>query len=91
VASDELNEPFEAVIYARQESNFSAALEREEHVRIARSMTSNSTVGNLLVAALGARCSSKNPMVGLVDHNPNRPPVIAQGHEVRLRAVARHR
>jgi DNA invertase Pin-like site-specific DNA recombinase len=65
VASDELNEPFETVLYARRESSFSQVLEEQERARLVAGTEEPHTLGDLLVAALGTKCSSKNPMVEL--------------------------
>lgn len=64
VFSDELNEPFETVIYARRASSFSEALEQAE-ARLTAGDEQPQALGDLLVAALGSPCSSKNRMVDL--------------------------
>ncbi len=69
VARDELNEPFETVIYARRASSFSEALEQAE-ARLAAGPEEPQALGDLLVAALGSPCSSKNPMVEVAGIEP---------------------
>lgn len=64
VARDELNEPFETVIYARRESSLSRALEQAE-ARLTAGSDEPQALGDLLVVALGSSCSSKNRMVEL--------------------------
>ncbi len=70
VASDELNEPFEAVLYARRESGFSEALERQERTRLKAGTSVDQTLATLLNTALGAKCSSKDAMVELWGFEP---------------------
>ena len=48
VATDELNEPFETVLYARRESSFSEALERQEGVRLTADTLDEATRVDLL-------------------------------------------
>ena len=63
IAADELNEPFETVIYARRESSLKEALEQAETRRAANNEQPQA-LGDLLVAALGVKCSSNDRMVG---------------------------
>lgn len=63
IAAEELNEPFETVLYARRESGFSEALERQEGARLTADTLSGATRADLLVTALGAQCSSKTALV----------------------------
>jgi site-specific DNA recombinase len=69
VARDELNEPFETVIYARRESSLSEALEQAE-ARLAAGSEQPQALGDLLVAALGSPCSNKNRMVEVAGIEP---------------------
>ena len=70
VAREELNEPFETVLYARRASSFSEALEQAEARLMEAGQTEPLVTGDLLVAALGARCSSKDRMVELRGFEP---------------------
>jgi hypothetical protein len=58
------------VLYARRESRLSKALGRQEHARLSAGSSRDRTPGNLLVNALEARCSSKNPMVEVAGIEP---------------------
>jgi hypothetical protein len=78
VASDELNEPFETVLYARRESSFSETLEQQEHARWSARNTKPQALGDLLVTPLGTPCSSKNLWWRWRESNP-RPSVPHQG------------
>jgi hypothetical protein len=60
VASEELNEPFEA-------------LERQEGVRLTADTSDGSTRADLLAMVLGAPCSSKNALVGTTGFEPVTP------------------
>jgi site-specific DNA recombinase len=72
VARDELNEPFETVLYARRASSLSEALEEAE-ARWSAGDEQPQALGDLLVAALGSPCSSKNRMVELRGFEPLTP------------------
>lgn len=65
IATEELNEPFETVLYARRESGFSEALERQEGARLTADTPDGATRADLLATALGAQCSSKTALVDL--------------------------
>jgi len=70
VVTDELNEPFETLIYARRESSLSQALERQERSRLVARNTEPQALGDLLVTALGTPCSSRNSMVEVAGIEP---------------------
>lgn len=76
VARDELNEPFETVIYARRSSSLSEALE-QAGARLMAGSEQPQALGDLLVAALGSPCSSKNRMVEIVTHYSNTPNLLS--------------
>jgi site-specific DNA recombinase len=73
IAADELNEPFETVLYARRESGFSEALERQEGVRLTTDTPDDLTRVDLLATLLGAPCSSKTALVGTAGFEPATP------------------
>jgi len=72
------------VLYARRESSFSEALEQQERARWSAGNTEPQALGDLLVAALGTPCSSKNPMVGRTLQYANRP-ILIEGDPLPVR------
>jgi hypothetical protein len=85
VARDELNEPFETVLYARRESSLAEALEKAE-ARWSAGSEEPQAPGDLLVAALGSPCSSKNRMVGRTYQHANRD-VLVEGDPLPVRLL----
>ncbi len=70
IASDELNEPFETVLYARRASGLSEAQEQAEARLEEAGQQGPQALGDLLVAALGSKCSSTNRMVEVAGIEP---------------------